>query len=136
MRYLTCIKGEIYDHIYFIVVAEDSFYTDPLQTWKDALKYCVYNQTHSFLSSISYFSNKNNNSDVSQGQFWTSTVRGLKFYNMKGNITTAEDELKEVGDNSFLFFFSWEWDGGWRDDKKQNSKLRCHRKICYMSELM
>jgi hypothetical protein len=55
---------------------------------------------------------------------------------MKGNITTAEDELKEVGDNSFLFFFSWEWDGGWRDDKKQNSKLRCHRKICYMSELM
>ena len=40
---------------------------------------------------------------MSQGQFWTSTVRGLKFYNMKGNITTAEDELKEGSDHSFLF---------------------------------
>ena len=132
MRYLTYIKGEIYDHIYFIVVAKDNFYTDPLQTWKDALKYCVYNQTHSFLSSISDFRNKNKKSDVSQGQFWTSTVRGLKFYNMKGDITTAEDELKEGRDHSFLFFFSREWGGGWRDDKNQNSKLRCYREtvIC------
>jgi hypothetical protein len=132
LRYLTYIKGEIYDHIYFIVVAKDTFYTDPLQTWKDALKYCVYNQTHSFLSSISDFRNKNKKSDVSQGQFWTSTVRGLKFYNMKGDITTAEDELKEGRDHSFLFFFSREWGGGWRDDKNQNSKLRCYREtvIC------
>jgi hypothetical protein len=31
---------------------------------------------------------------------------------MKGNITTAEDELKEGSDHSFLFFVSREWDGG------------------------
>ena len=89
--------------IYFIVVAKDNFYKDPLQTWKDALNYCVYNQTNSFLTSISDFRKNNKKSDVSQGQFWTSTVRGLKFYNMKGDITTAEDELKEGSDHSFLF---------------------------------
>jgi len=89
--------------IYFIVVAKDTFYTDPLQTWKDALNYCVYNQTYSFLSSISDFRRKNLKSDVTEGKFWTSTVRGLKFYNMKGNITTAEDELKEGSHHSLLF---------------------------------
>jgi hypothetical protein len=122
--------------IHFIIVAKDTFYTDPIQTWKDALNYCIYNHTYSFLSSISDFKNNNSKSDVPQGQFWTSTVRGLKFYNMKGNITTAEHELKEGRDHSFLFFFSTECGGGWRDDKNQNSKLRCHRKICYMSGLM
>ena len=90
--------------IYFIVVAKDTFHTDSIQTWKDALNYCVYNQPNSFLSSISDFKRKKIISDVTQGQFWTSTVRGLKFYNMKGNITTAEDELEERSNHSFLFF--------------------------------
>lgn len=78
--------------MYFIVVAKDTFYADPKLTWEDSLNDCVRNQKYSFLSSISDFIKKNDRFDVSQGQFWTSTVRGLKFYNMKGNITTAEKD--------------------------------------------